>query len=50
MTEPNTNYDSPCQEIIEDYFPQFLEFFFHDAYVEIDWECPYEFLDSLIRN
>ncbi|MBF2014506.1 MAG: hypothetical protein IGS23_04685 [Rivularia sp. T60_A2020_040] len=35
MTEKNTNYDSPWKEIIEDYFPQFLEFFFYEAYVEI---------------
>ena len=50
MTEQNTNYDSPWKEIIEDYFPQFLEFFFNDAYVEIDWERPYEFLDTELQQ
>ena len=49
-TKQNTNYDSPWKEIIEDYFPQFLEFFFHDAYVEIDWERPYEFLDKELQQ
>ncbi len=50
MTEQNTNYDSPWKEIIEDYFPQFLEFFFYDAYLEIDWQRPYEFLDSELQQ
>ncbi len=50
MTEQNTNYDSPWKEIIEDYFPQFIEFFFYDAYCEIDWERPYEFLDTELQQ
>lgn len=54
MTEQNinqnTNYDSPWKEIIEEYFPQFLEFFFYDAYLEIDWQRPYEFLDTELQQ
>ena len=50
MSETNTNYDSPWKEIIEEYFPQFLEFFFYEAYSEIDWERPYEFLDSELQQ
>jgi hypothetical protein len=36
MTEQLTNYDSPWKEVIELYFPSFLEFFFTQAYAEID--------------
>jgi hypothetical protein len=46
VTEPRTEYDSPWKEIIEDFFPRFLEFFFPEAYSVIDWTKPYEFLDT----
>ncbi|WP_335218407.1 hypothetical protein [Nostoc sp.] len=32
MTEQLTDYDSPWKEVIELYFPRFLEFFFTQAY------------------
>lgn len=32
MTEQRTDYDSPWKEVIEAYFPSFLEFFFPPAY------------------
>lgn len=50
MTEQRTDYDSPWKEIIESYFPQFLEFFFPLAYREIDWVQPYEFLDTELQQ
>ncbi|BAY36942.1 hypothetical protein NIES2111_12760 [Nostoc sp. NIES-2111] len=40
MTEQSTDYDSPWKEVIELYFPRFLEFFFTQAYAEIDWTRP----------
>lgn len=43
MTEQRTDYDSPWKEIIELYFPRFLEFFFPLAHATIDWTQPYEF-------
>lgn len=50
MTEQRTDYDSPWKEVIESYFPQFLEFFFPLAYREIDWAQPYEFLDTELQQ
>ena len=50
MTEQRTDYDSPWKEIIEDFFPRFLEFFFLEAYKVIDWKQPYEFLDKELQQ
>ncbi|MDJ0799994.1 MAG: transposase [Calothrix sp. MO_167.B12] len=50
MTEERTEYDSPWKEIIEDFFPNFLEFFFIEAYAVIDWTKPYEFLDTELQQ
>lgn len=50
MTEQSTDYDSPWKEVIELYFPRFLEFFFTQAYAEIDWTRPYEFLDNELQQ
>ncbi len=50
MTEQRTDYDSPWKEVIELYFPRFLEFFFPLAYAEIDWTRPYEFLDTELQQ
>lgn len=50
MTEQRTDYDSPWKEVIEAYFPQFLEFFFPLAYAAIDWTQPYEFLDTELQQ
>ncbi|MEH2333718.1 hypothetical protein [Nostoc sp.] len=50
MTEQFTDYDSPWKEVIELYFSRFLEFFFTQAYAEIDWTRPYEFLDTELQQ
>ena len=50
MTEQRTDYDSPWKEVIESFFPRFLEFFFPDAYAVIDWERGYEFLDTELQQ
>lgn len=52
MTEQPTDYDSPWKEVIELYFPRFLEFFFPLAYAEIDWarSHAYEFLDTELQQ
>jgi len=50
MTEQRTDYDSPWKEVIELYFPRFLEFFFPLAYAEIDWTRPHEFLDQELQQ
>lgn len=50
MTEQTTDYDSPWKEVIEAYFPRFLEFFFPQVYAEIEWNRPYEFLDTELQQ
>ena len=50
MTQQTTDYDSPWKEVIEVYFTQFIEFFFPQAYTEIDWQQPYEFLDTELQH
>ena len=36
MAEPNDQFDSPWKEIVEEYFAEFMEFFFPDAHADID--------------
>jgi hypothetical protein len=50
MSEQRTEYDNPWKEIIEDFFPNFLKFFFPTAYAVIDWTKPYEFLDTELQQ
>jgi hypothetical protein len=50
MSEQRTEYDNPWKEIIEDFFPNFLQFFFPTAYAVIDWTKPYEFLDTELQQ
>ncbi len=50
MPEQRDNYDSPWKEAIEKYFVQFMEFFFPEAYNEIDWSKGYEFLDKELQE
>ncbi len=45
-----TEYDSPWKEIIEQYFPEFIAFFFPKAYQDIDWSKKYEFLNKELRQ
>jgi hypothetical protein len=44
------DYDSPWKEVIEQYFPAFLEFFFPHAWADIDWSRPHEFLDKELQE
>jgi len=50
MTKQRTDYDNPWKEVIESFFPQFLEFFFPDAYAVIDWTRRPEFLDQELQQ
>lgn len=50
MSEINTEYDTPWKESIENYFPEFIEFFYPEAYQEIDWEKGYEFLEKELQQ
>ena len=40
------DYDSPWKEILEDYFADFMGYFFPDAAAEIDWSRGFRFLDK----
>ena len=44
--DPPTDYDSPWKEVIEHFFPQFMAFFFPQAFQAIDWSKEYTFLDK----
>ncbi len=44
------DYDSPWKEVIECYFKEFIEFFFPEAYRDIDWDMGYEFLNKELRQ
>ena len=43
---PQSDYDSPWKEVIEQFFPQCMHFFFPQVYAAIDWSKGYTFLDK----
>jgi hypothetical protein len=47
MTTP---LDTPWKQILESYFPQFMAFFFPEAYSQIDWSRGFEFLDGELQQ
>ena len=49
MDTPTDHYDSPWKEAIEHYFPEFMMFYFPDAYAVIDWSKEHVFLDQELR-
>ena len=44
------DYDSPWKDLLDDYFEQFMEFFFPAAYAQIDWARGFEFLDKELQK
>jgi hypothetical protein len=46
----STPLDTPWKQILEGYFPQFMAFFFPEAYREIDWRKEFDFLDSELQQ
>ena len=50
MTIPRADFDSPWKQALEAYFPQFLDFFFPDIHVDIDWSRGHEFLDQELQQ
>ncbi len=44
------DYDSPWKEAIDVYFPEFMEFFFPEAYEDIDWSRDFESLDKELQQ
>lgn len=45
-----TEYDSPWKAIIEQFFPDFIAFFFPQAHAGVDWERGYQFLDKELQK
>jgi hypothetical protein len=43
-------YDSPWKTALERYFPEFMAFFFPEAYARIDWSAGYVFLDKELQQ
>ncbi len=50
MPDIRDDYDSPWKDIIEDYFEDFVRFFFPNIHAEIDWSRGYEFLDQQLSQ
>ena len=44
------NYDSPWKIVLDNYFPEFVAFFFPHIFNDIDWERSYEFLDKELQQ
>lgn len=45
-----TDYDSPWKEIIEQFFPDCLQFFFPALFAQIDWRRGFTFLDKELQK
>jgi hypothetical protein len=46
----NDDYDSPWKDAVEHYFPDFMAFYFPEAYDCFDWSLGYTFLLINWRN
>ncbi|MBE2197968.1 MAG: hypothetical protein IAE79_05110 [Anaerolinea sp.] len=44
--KPQSDYDSPWKDVLEQFFPQFMIFFFPQIHAAIDWSKGYVFLDK----
>jgi hypothetical protein len=50
MTQVRDEFDSPWKDILEAYFPDFLQFFFPQIHAEVDWNRGYGFLDTELQQ
>jgi len=50
MTATSADYDHPWKAALEQYFEQFLAFFFPEAHTIVDWSRPYETLDKELQQ
>lgn len=48
-TQPD-DYDSPWKAVIEQFFPEFMAFYFPAAHALIDWMQPHVFLDQELQE
>jgi hypothetical protein len=47
---PQTEYDSPWKQMLQLYFQDFMQFFFPQAHVLIDWSRGFVFLDQELQQ
>src|SRR5260370_42362550 len=45
-----SQFDSPWKEVLQHFFPAFMQFFFSDAHRAIDWGRGYESLDKELQQ
>jgi len=50
MNETRSDYDGAWKEVLEQYFAEFMAFFFPHVYAEIDWSKKHEFLDQELQQ
>ena len=50
MMTDYADYDSPWKEMLEQYFQEFMAFFFPEIAADIEWEAGYEFLDKELQQ
>jgi len=50
MSNPQTEFDSPWKDILQQYFEEFMLFFFPQAHASIDWTKPPVFLDKELQQ
>ena len=50
MDGTRSDYDGVWKEALEQYFTEFMAFFFPQAHAEIDWAREYEFLDKELQQ
>ena len=50
MMTDYAEYDSPWKEMLEQYFQEFMAFFFPEIAADIEWEAGYEFLDKELQQ
>jgi hypothetical protein len=48
--KPSDEYDSPWKEILEQYFEDFMAFFFPEAHKDIEWSAELVFLDKELEK
>ena len=50
MANRRDEFDSPWKKVLEDYFSDFMAFFFPNIHQDIDWDSGYEFLDTELQK
>ncbi|MBW4613218.1 MAG: Rpn family recombination-promoting nuclease/putative transposase [Desmonostoc vinosum HA7617-LM4] len=50
MNRPQTEFYTPWKDILQEYFEDFMQFFFPQAHAEIDWTRKPEFLDKELQQ